>query len=60
MFPNVLVTSHQGFFTREALHNIADTTLKNIEAFFAGSYLENEICYQCGDHGQREQRKRCF
>ncbi|MBN1895738.1 2-hydroxyacid dehydrogenase, partial [bacterium] len=33
-FPNVLVTSHQGFFTREALSNIADTTLENIRLFF--------------------------
>ena len=29
-FPNVLITGHQGFFTREALHNIAETTLANI------------------------------
>ena len=32
-FPNVLITGHQGFFTREALTNIADTTLSNISAF---------------------------
>ena len=30
-FPNVLVTAHQGFFTREALANIADTTLANLD-----------------------------
>ncbi len=29
-FPNVLITSHQGFLTREALKNIAATTLSNI------------------------------
>ena len=29
-FPNVLITSHQGFLTREALTNIAATTLSNI------------------------------
>src|SRR5690606_8177129 len=29
-FPNVIITGHQGFFTREALHNIAHTTLSNI------------------------------
>lgn len=29
-FPNVLVTGHQGFFTEEALINIAHTTLENI------------------------------
>ena len=32
-FPNVLVTGHQAFFTREALAGIADTTLANITAF---------------------------
>lgn len=36
-FPNVLITGHQGFFTREALTNIADTTLANISAFASGS-----------------------
>lgn len=35
-FPNVLITAHQGFFTREALHNIAETTLANISAFESG------------------------
>ena len=35
-FPNVLITGHQGFFTREALHNIAETTLANISAFETG------------------------
>ncbi len=28
-FPNVMITSHQGFFTREALSAIAETTLQN-------------------------------
>jgi len=32
-FPNVLVTAHQAFFTREALEQIAATTLQNVEAF---------------------------
>ena len=27
-FPNVVMTSHQGFFTKEALTNIAETTLR--------------------------------
>ena len=35
-FPNVLVTSHQAFLTREALGNIADTTLSNIREYLAG------------------------
>ena len=42
-FNNVIVTSHQGFFTKEALKNIAETTLKNIQDFAAGKPLENEI-----------------
>jgi D-lactate dehydrogenase len=32
-FPNVLITAHQGFFTAEALQNIAETTIANITAF---------------------------
>ncbi|PHQ84937.1 MAG: hydroxyacid dehydrogenase [Thalassobium sp.] len=32
-FPNVLITGHQGFFTREALKAIAETTIANITAF---------------------------
>lgn len=32
-FPNVLITGHQGFFTEEALINIAHTTIGNITAF---------------------------
>ena len=32
-FPNVLVTSHQAFFTIEALRKIAETTIGNITAF---------------------------
>lgn len=32
-FPNVLVTGHQGYFTREALMNIAETTLSNLSCF---------------------------
>jgi D-lactate dehydrogenase len=35
-FPNVLITGHQGFFTREALSNIAETTLGNASAFERG------------------------
>jgi D-lactate dehydrogenase len=35
-FPNVFVTAHQAFFTEEALHNIADTTLSNVTAFETG------------------------
>lgn len=34
-FPNVLITGHQAFFTKEALTSIAETTLANISAFEA-------------------------
>ncbi|MBD3317653.1 MAG: 2-hydroxyacid dehydrogenase [Chitinivibrionales bacterium] len=47
-FPNVLVTSHQGFFTREAMTNIAHTTLENIRLFFEENTLRNQVCYHCG------------
>ncbi|MCS6854818.1 MAG: 2-hydroxyacid dehydrogenase [Elioraea sp.] len=43
MFPNVLVTGHQAFFTREALAAIAETTLANIEAFAKGEPLANAV-----------------
>lgn len=42
-FNNVIVTSHQAFFTKEALHNIAETTLLNIKAFMENQPLANEV-----------------
>jgi len=42
-FPNVLITSHQAYFTREAMDEITITTLKNIEAFDKNLELENEV-----------------
>jgi D-lactate dehydrogenase len=42
-FNNVYVTSHQAFFTREALHNIANTTLRNVQDFVEGKSLINEV-----------------
>jgi len=42
-FPNVLVTAHQAFFTREAMAAIADVTLSNITAFERGEPLVNEV-----------------
>ena len=42
-FPNVMVTSHQGFFTREALEAISRITLENAAAFEKGETLENEV-----------------
>jgi D-lactate dehydrogenase len=42
-FSNVLITGHQGFFTREAMENIARTTLENASAFEAGSGEFHEV-----------------
>ena len=42
-FPNVLITSHQGFFTEEALTQIARITLSNIDEFIAGNQLKNRV-----------------
>lgn len=42
-FPNVLMTGHQGFLTEEALKNIAQTTLKNIDEFAQQKNLSNEV-----------------
>lgn len=44
-FPNVLITSHQGFFTDEALTQIAQTTLQNISDFENGAALLNKVIY---------------
>ncbi|MDD3886721.1 MAG: 2-hydroxyacid dehydrogenase [Victivallaceae bacterium] len=46
-FPNVLVTSHQAFFTDEALGNIAETTLENVRTFFEYGKLPNSVCGDC-------------
>lgn len=43
MMPNVIITSHQAFFTREALHNIAVTTLGNVRDYIEGRNLANEV-----------------
>lgn len=60
-FPNVLITAHQAFFTKEALTSIAETTLENIRLFFAEDKLPNEICYHCSDGRCIKQEKgKCF
>lgn len=59
-FPNVLVTSHQAFFTKEAVTNIAETTLGNIKEYFEKGTLINEVCYQCGKKCVRKKTKKCF
>ncbi len=47
--PNVIVTSHQAFLTEEALKNIAEITIGNLEDYFAGRPLKNVVCYDCED-----------
>jgi D-lactate dehydrogenase len=42
-FPNVLVTGHQAFFTREAMTNISKTTLSNLADFEAGRVCQNLV-----------------
>jgi len=42
-FPNVLITSHQGFFTKEAMEQIATTTFANADAYASGLPLVNEV-----------------
>ncbi|WP_027328777.1 2-hydroxyacid dehydrogenase [Marinimicrobium agarilyticum] len=39
-FPNVIITGHQAFFTREALTAIAETTLNNIDGFERGDLTQ--------------------
>ncbi|TXE12447.1 2-hydroxyacid dehydrogenase [Algoriphagus aquimarinus] len=45
-FPNVLVTGHQAFLTNEALAQIAETTLKNLDELDAGKELTNEVLWK--------------
>lgn len=41
--PNVIITSHQAFLTKEALQNIASTTLSNLDDFFQTGKCSNEL-----------------
>lgn len=61
--PNVIVTSHQAFLTKEALHNIAQTTVDNLTKFFSGvPSPDTEVCYHCDRKNdcQKERSKKCF
>lgn len=61
--PNVIITSHQAFLTKEALSNIAETTIENINSFFNGIELSaNEVCYRCGreQNCRKSRNKKCF
>ena len=42
-FPNVIITSHQGFFTEEALRAISQTTLENAMVWEKGGTSANEV-----------------
>ncbi len=42
-FPNVLITGHQAFFTKDALKNIAETTLSNLTDIAEGRVCPNEV-----------------
>lgn len=44
-FNNVIVTSHQAYFTTEALHNIASTTLENIQQCFKYGQFPNAVLF---------------
>lgn len=41
--PNVIITSHQGYLTEEALDNIASVTLQNFDDYLNNKVLVNEI-----------------
>lgn len=61
--PNVIVTSHQAFLTKEALHNIAETTVNNIKSYFTNDGIcDNELCYRCGhiEQCKQERKEKCF
>lgn len=61
--PNVIVTSHQAFLTEEALDNIANTTIDNLEKFFKEeANPDTEVCYHCGqqDSCRKERHHKCF
>lgn len=42
-FPNVLITAHQAFFTKNALKNIVDTTLENLNSFAEGQPILSNV-----------------
>lgn len=49
-FPNVLITAHQGFFTRESMEEITRITLENFDDFETGRSSENEVnCQMLND-----------
>ena len=57
--PNVIVTSHQAFLTEEALSNIAQTTVSNIEDILNNGQCANELCYR-GNTTEDCKCEKCF
>lgn len=60
--PNVILTSHQAFLTKEALENIAETTVNNLLSFVNDGIPENELCYRCGkiQECKKSRNGKCF
>ena len=61
--PNVLITSHQAFLTKEALSNIASTTVNNILRFYKDELnIDYEVCYRCGKESNcaKKRNTKCF
>ena len=61
--PNVIVTSHQAFLTKEALSNIAATTVDNLLKFERGEPSpDTEVCYHCErkEACRKERNQKCF
>ena len=60
--PNVIVTSHLAYLTKEALDNIAKTTIDNYNDYMSYGYGKNELCYGCGkaDECMQNRNDKCF
>ena len=61
--PNVIVTSHQAFLTKEALNNIAATPVDNFMKFERGEPSpDTEVCYHCErkEACRKERNQKCF
>ena len=61
--PNVIVTSHQAFLTKEALSNIAATTVDNLLKFERGEPSpDTEVCYHCErkEACRKTRNQKCF
>jgi D-lactate dehydrogenase len=56
-FPNVLVTGHQGFFTEEALQEIAECTLRNLVEFAEGRECKNSLVKRKDKEEEKKQQQ---